>query len=163
MCSHTAKELNLKFNQLYRRQCSLYHTYAAAYHLSDAAFSILYCLCEAEHEEPTHPFTQHGLAELCSLPRQTVNSAISGLVKNGYVKLTQLAGAGNTKAVRLTEKGKQLCRKVIDPLIMAEQNSLAQMTPNKVHLCLELSVRQLDLLEEELALILPKKEHPVGE
>ena len=49
MCSsHTAKELNLKFNQLYRRQCNLYHTYAAACHLSDTAFSILYCLCETE-------------------------------------------------------------------------------------------------------------------
>lgn len=39
MCnSPTAKELNLKFNQLYRRQCNLYHTYAAACHLSDTAF-----------------------------------------------------------------------------------------------------------------------------
>lgn len=82
MCSsHTAKELNLKFNQLYRRQCNLYHTYAAACHLSDTAFSILYCLCETEADEHTTPFTQHELAELCSLPRQTVNSAISGLVK----------------------------------------------------------------------------------
>ena len=72
MCSsHTAKELNLKFNQLYRRQCNLYHTYAAACHLSDTAFSILYCLCETEADEHTTPFTQHELAELCSLPRQT--------------------------------------------------------------------------------------------
>ena len=87
MCnSHTAKELNLKFNQLYRRQCNLYHTYAAACHLSDTAFSILYCLCETEADEHTTPFTQHELAELCSLPRQTVNSAISGLVKKWICK-----------------------------------------------------------------------------
>ena len=163
MCSHTAKELNLKFNQLYRRQCNLYHTYAAACHFSDTAFSILYCLCEEEPDEHTPPFTQHELATLCSLPRQTVNSAISGLVKNGYVSLTQLAGAGNTKAVCLTEKGKQICRQMIDPLIQAEQHSLAQMTSKEVELCLELSVRQLDLFEKELALILPKKEHPSGE
>ena len=45
---------------------------------------------------------------ICSLPRQTVNSAISGLVKNGYVSLKQLAGAGNTKAVYLTEKGYEI-------------------------------------------------------
>lgn len=164
MCnSHTAKELNLKFNQLYRRQCNLYHTYAAACHLSDTAFSILYCLCETEVDEHTTPFTQHELAELCSLPRQTVNSAISGLVKNGYVSLKQLAGAGNTKAVYLTEKGTQLCRQIVIPLIEAEQHSLAQMTAEEVELCLKLSVRQLDLFEEELALILPKKEHPSGE
>ena len=111
----------------------------------------------------TTPFTQHELAELCSLPRQTVNSAISGLVKNGYVSLEQLAGAGNTKAVYLTEKGTQLCRQIVIPLIEAEQHSLAQMTAEEVELCLKLSVRQLDLFEEELALILPKKEHPSGE
>lgn len=96
-------------------------------------------------------------------PRQTVNSAISGLVKNGYVSLKQLAGAGNTKAVYLTEKGTQLCRQIVIPLIEAEQHSLAQMTAEEVELCLKLSVRQLDLFEEELALILPKKEHPSGE
>lgn len=37
------------------------------------------------------------------------------------------------------------------------------MTAEEVELCLKLSVRQLDLFEEELALILPKKEHPSGE
>ena len=116
-----------------------------------------------EADEHTTPFTQHELAELCSLPRQTVNSAISGLVKNGYVSLKQLAGAGNTKAVYLTEKGTQLCRQIVIPLIEAEQHSLAQMTAEEVELCLKLSVRQLDLFEEELALILPKKEHPSGE
>ena len=90
-------------------------------------------------------------------------AAISGLVKNGYVSLEQLAGAGNTKAVYLTEKGTQLCRQIVIPLIEAEQHSLAQMTAEEVELCLKLSVRQLDLFEEELALILPKKEHPSGE
>lgn len=163
MCKHTARELNLQFNQIYRRQCNLYHTYAAAHHLSDTAFSILYCLCEAEPDESAPPFTQHGLAQLCSLPRQTVNSAISGLVKNGYVMLTQLPGSGNTKAVCLTDMGKQLCRRIIDPLIEAEQRSLAQMTSKEVMLCLKLSARQLELFEAELALIIPEKKHPSGE
>ena len=65
--------------------------------------------------------------------------------------------------VYLTEKGTQLCRQIVIPLIEAEQHSLAQMTAEEVELCLKLSVRQLDLFEEELALILPKKEHPSGE
>ena len=68
-----------------------------------------------------------------------------------------------SETVYLTEKGTQLCRQIVIPLIEAEQHSLAQMTAEEVELCLKLSVRQLDLFEEELALILPKKEHPSGE
>lgn len=162
MCNHTAKELNLQFNQIYRHQCSLYHTYAAAHHLSDTAFSILYCLREGEADESAPPFTQYGLAQMCSLPRQTVNSAITGLVKNDYVSLAQLPGSGNTKAVCLTDKGTQLCRRIIDPLIQAEQRSLAQMKQADVELCLNLSVRLLKLFEDELVQILPEK-RPVSE
>lgn len=73
MCSsHTAKELNLKFNQLYRRQCNLYHTYAAACHLSDTAFSILYCLCETEADEniPHHLLSTSWLSFAACRARQ---------------------------------------------------------------------------------------------
>ena len=92
MCSsHTAKELNLKFNQLYRRQCNLYHTYAAACHLSDTAFSILYCLCETEADEHTTPFTQHELAELCSLPRGFLAAAGEAEVTETIQKLQPAA------------------------------------------------------------------------
>lgn len=38
-------------------------------------------------------------------PRQTVNSAIMNLVKIGYIKLEQIQGARNSKAVILTEQG----------------------------------------------------------
>ena len=69
MCSsHTAKELNLKFNQLYRRQCNLYHTYAAACHLSDTAFSILTAFCETEADEHTTPFTQTSWLSFAACP-----------------------------------------------------------------------------------------------
>lgn len=158
MYRHSAKEQNIRFNQLYRRQSNLYHTYAAAHHLSDAAFSILYCLCETiPDERETAPYTQHGLAQLCSLPRQTVNSAISSLVRQGYVRLQQLPGSGNTNAVFLTDEGESLCRHVIDPLIEAEQRSLAQMGHEEVELYLRFSLTQLDLFEQELAAILPDK------
>ena len=83
--------------------------------------------------------------------------------KKWICSLKQLAGAGNTKAVYLTEKGTQLCRQIVIPLIEAEQHSLAQMTAEEVELCLKLSVRQLDLFEEELALIHSEKGTPSGE
>ena len=76
------KELNLELNRLYKRQDDLYHAYASHYGLSVTSFWILYALCGTEET-----YTQNMLAKMWHLPSQSINSAISSLVKAGYVRL----------------------------------------------------------------------------
>ena len=100
------QELNTALNQLYKKQDDLYHEYAAHFGLSDTAFWILYSLCETEDT-----YTQNMLADMWHLPKQSINSSVSTLVKAGYIKLEQMAVARNNKALRLTPQGMQFCQR----------------------------------------------------
>lgn len=58
-----------------------------AHGFSDTAFWILYLLCKEERT-----YTQNDLADELCIAKQTVNSAIAKLVKEGYVELIPSKG-----------------------------------------------------------------------
>lgn len=64
--------------------------------------------------------------------------------------MEQLGGDRNSKAVRLTEEGKNFCKQVIRPLIEAEQRALLTLTDEQRELLLRLSERQCTALETEI-------------
>ena len=86
-------------------------------------------------------------------PRQTVNSAIMNLVKIGYIKLEQIQGARNSKAVILTEQGLNICKNIVTPLVNAELRALLKMSEEERQMFLELSNKQQRLLQAELNMI----------
>lgn len=143
------KELNLELNRLYKRQDDLYHAYASHYGLSVTSFWILYALCGTEET-----YTQNMLAKMWHLPSQSINSAISSLVKAGYVKLEQLAVARNNKAVRLTQEGEIFCHKVISSFYELEERVLEKMSAEERALFLALSQKQYALLKTEIEAVL---------
>ena len=100
-------------------QDQLYQAYATQRGLSSVSFWVLYTLSEADEV-----YTQNALAEMWYFPKQTVNSAIAGLVKTGYIRLEQIAGARNSKAVKLTEQGLDICKRLVNPLVHAELSAL---------------------------------------
>ena len=83
-------------------------------------------------------------------PKQTVNSAIAGLVKTGYIRLEQIAGARNSKAVKLTEQGLDICKRLVNPLVHAELSALLKMSEEERRMFLELSDKQQRFLRAEL-------------
>ncbi|WP_418665772.1 MarR family winged helix-turn-helix transcriptional regulator [Allofournierella sp.] len=141
----TVKEQNLELNRLWRMQDQLYQTYATRCGLSSVSFWALYTLRETDEV-----YTQNALAEMWYFPKQTVNSAIAGLVKMGYVRLEQIAGARNSKAVKLTEQGLDVCKRLVNPLVNAELSALLKMSQEERQMFLELSDKQLRLLQAEL-------------
>lgn len=142
------KEQNLELNRIWRMQDQLYQTYATHCHLSSVSFWILYTLNEANEV-----YTQNILAEMWYFPRQTVNSAIMNLVKIGYIKLEQIQGARNSKAVILTEQGLNICKNIVTPLVNAELRALLKMSEEERQMFLELSNKQQRLLQAELNMI----------
>ncbi len=143
------KELNTELNQVTKRLNEQYHLYASHHGLSDPAFWVLYTIYESDRL-----YTQNELAVMWYYPKQTVNFAISGLVKKGFLSLEPITAARHSKAVRLTSEGEAVCREIIAPLIEAEQRSLARMTETERSLVLSLYEKQCRLFQEELQTLL---------
>ena len=147
----TVQQQNLALNRFWKRMNMQYHAYAAANDLSDPAMWTLYSL---EENGPEKTLTQNDLVETWMYPKQTVSFTIAGLVKKGYVYLEQLGSARNSKAVRLTEDGKAFCKRVIRPLIEAEQNALLTLSDAQREELLRLSEQQCSALEREVSALI---------
>lgn len=78
-----------------------YESYARS---SGLSYTQLQVLCELNGAEGD--LTQKQLRELCRLPKTTVNSIVSGLVRQGRVELRGVADDRRRKAVHLTDAGR---------------------------------------------------------
>ena len=87
---------------------SLYRGVSTSCGLSDCQFWALYYLISTED-----PITQQDLVNLMLFPKQTINSAVAGLVQNGYVILEMIPGTRNRKKLILTHKGRELAGKTV--------------------------------------------------
>jgi len=139
-----------ELNQLYKEEESIYHELAAAAGLSDAAHWILYSICRSEKR-----LSQFELCDMLSCSKQTVNSAVSSLARLDYIELA--ADAGKRKEIRLTQKGRALCRRSIQPLIEAEEEAFAQFSGAEREQFLSLFRRMLAALRHTTAPILDIK------
>ena len=139
---------NLELNLYWKRMNVQYHLYAASCGLSDPAMWTLYALYENGDRKP---LIQNDIAEICMYPKQTVNFTITGFIKKGLLYLEPLGGARNSKAVRLTEQGKQFCEQVIRPLMKAEENALLKLTEEERKQLIHLSELQCRAVEAEIA------------
>ena len=94
---------------------TLYHNAAVKYGLSDTALWVLYHV-----SEDSDNITQQDLCRQCCFPKQTINTAINNLIRNGYLTLETLSGTRNSKRIILTDAGQALMQTTIDPLKQAE-------------------------------------------
>ena len=105
-------------NRQFNECNALYHAVAQRYGLSDAAFWVLYAL-RTTHE----PQTQNRMAAEWGQPKQTLNSAVAAMVKKGLVELCPGNGAHSGKIVTLTDEGRALAERTVEPVIAAEQQA----------------------------------------
>lgn len=147
------RALNMALSQLYKKEDELYHRYSVFCGLSDPAIWVLYTL----YEEENKIYTQNDLVSLWCFPKQTLNYAVSGLVKNGWIRLEKLPGGRNRKAVILTKEGEKVCEEKILPLMFAEEESLMGLTEEEQELILKLNQKQCDAFEKEIDRIIGEK------
>lgn len=138
--------LNMSLTKLYKLEDDLYHRYSVYCGLSDPASWILYSLCEDEEKV----YTQNDFVSMWYYPKQTVNYAVSGLVKKGWITLEQRSTTGNSKSILLTETGKRICEEKLLPLMRAEERSLQRMTEEERKQLLALTEKQITFFEEEI-------------
>ena len=83
-----------QIEQQRKEQDAIYHNVAVAYGLSDTAMWVLYFVSNSKEV-----CTQHNLCQQSYYAKQTINTAITNLVKNGYVDLELIPGTRNHKKI----------------------------------------------------------------
>ena len=122
---------------------SLYHEAAVKLGISDTVLNILYVLCERDGQ-----CLQSDIFRLTGISRQTINSAIRKLERDGLTYLEP--GEGRNTTVCLTEKGKDFTSEKILPLFQIEDKIWGAWTVDEQEKYLLFSQTYRDLLKKYL-------------
>lgn len=140
-------ELNGRLNELLERFDGSYHQASSQLGLSDTEFRILYYL-HLHNGCPQRDIWHNNL-----LPRQTVNSAIRKLADTGIV-YTQAHSKRDVR-VFLTDDGRQLIARTVEPIFQAECRALGALGREDSEQLLTLLNRYASALHEELTNLNP--------
>ena len=133
------------FNLLFNEADGIYHNYAKRFKLSQTA---LFLLCTL-YENDT-PLTPRQLATEWHYPPQTVNSFLKRLEREGMVRLEDAPHDRRSKYVVLTEHGRSLSARVVEPLLAAEERAFAGLSEDERRMLLALTRKYLTLLRQEI-------------
>ncbi len=131
-----------------KEQNSVYHSAAVKFGLSDSAMWILYMVSELKEN-----VTQQILCRQCFYPKQTINTAISNLIKNGYILLEPVHGARNQKRIILTDKGHELTSSTTDILRDAEERAYSHLSVQELEIYLKMTEKITSSLKSEIQAI----------
>lgn len=134
-----------RMNQRIKELDSIYHTAANQVGVSDGEITVWSVLLTAEQS-----YSQQELCDLLSLPRQTVNSIISKMVKKGFVYLEHIPGTRNQKTIHLTQQGMDFGEDKVAWILQAEERALEQADPHQVQICIEMIESFTQRLKGEL-------------
>lgn len=110
---------------------ALYHQAARRLGISDSALCILYVM----HEKGDHCLL-HDVCRDSGMSKQTINSAIRGLEKQGVLYLEQ--DCGKMKRICLTDAGRAYMQQTAGRLLQAESNAFAEWTQQEFAMYLTL-------------------------
>ncbi len=111
-----------EYNQISKECDMIYHSAALRLGISDCAFWIFYTLSDTERQ-----YTQSEICDSSFMSRQTVNSALKKLEKDGYLTLFRSQEKAG-KTIRLTEKGADFVDRYIRPVLRAEETACGMFT-----------------------------------
>ena len=131
-------------NQLIKELNSLYHIAAVKSGVSDGEICVWSILLKTDKE-----YSQQDLCELLFLPKQTINSIISGLIKKGYVFLEHVPGTRNRKVIRLSDEGRNYGVKNIMWIFEAEQHAMEDADPREICTLISMLEKYINKLKRE--------------
>ena len=143
---HITQQLIDRFNQRLKEMNHVYHVAAGRSGISDAEVGIWSILITSEE------YSQQDIAEMLSLPKQTVNSIITNMAKREFVYLEHVPKTRNRKVVRLTDKGRAYGKDTVQWIFDAEQRALNQSDPAQIQICVEMMEDYITHLKRELGI-----------
>ena len=113
--------------------------------ISESEFWIWYTLVAMPGEH-----TQQDICAMWSLPKQTVNTVITGMRLKKLAYLEIIPGTRNHKIVRLTEEGKRRGEEIVAPVTCAEQKAFSKMPREELSLLEQLFGKYIETLRGEI-------------
>lgn len=132
-----------RFNYLSGEINAVYHEAALKFRMSDSALTVLYAIC-CNGEE----CLLSDISKLSGMSKQTINSALRRLEKNGVIYLE--AVNGRKKKVCLTGRGHDLVEGTVAHLIEIENNIFDSWSETEQEVYLELTRRYLAVFKEKV-------------
>ena len=129
-------------NRLYKEMEDLYREADRWAGLSDSAFVILYNLLDMGDG-----CLQRDICAAAFISKQTVNSSIRALERQGLIRLQP--GRGREAHLYLTERGRALAEEKILPVMEAENQSLAELGEDAAGL-IALQQRHLEIFRRRI-------------
>lgn len=144
--------MSSKINQDWKAICKYmndlewqYHLLAKYYGLSDSSFWVLYELYENKEG-----CTQKDLCDDWALNKQTINSAVKGLIKDGYVVLEDSEDSKKTKMLRLTEEGRNIAKNTVGKAMNLEKRAFKNINENEMTKVVRFFEKQTLALKNEV-------------
>ena len=112
----------VQFNLLFKRYDDIYRSAAKKFDMPELSLWILYTLREKQD------CTQKDLVDLLLQPKQSIHTALKGLVNDGYVILESQERDRRSKHINLTDKGISLAQNTADQIVQAENKAFSALT-----------------------------------
>lgn len=122
-----------------------YHKLASYYKLSDSSFWILYELYENKEG-----CTQKELYTEWCLNKQTINSSVKYLTKEGYIELENLDNSKKFKKLKLTEEGRKLAKNTIGKVMKLEEKAFENIDENEIDRVINFFKKQTTAFKNEV-------------
>lgn len=132
-------------NQKIKELNSIYHIAAGKSGISDGEICIWSALLNSDAE-----YSQQDLCDLLFLPKQTVNSIVSNLIKKGFVLLEHVPGTRNRKVIRLSEQGRAYGNERVMWIFRAEQEAMEGTDLKEVQAAIAMLERYITRLRKNL-------------
>lgn len=139
------REQRTSVNQQIKELMSVYRNAIKHLSVSESEFWIWYTLVTLEGEH-----TQQDICAMWSLPKQTVNTVITGMRLKKLAYLEAIPGTRNHKIVRLTEEGKRRGEEIVRPVTKAEQQTFAKIPQEELTLLTQIFGKYIETLRGEL-------------
>ena len=134
--------LQREYDLLYKEMDDLYREIALRAGISNAAFSVLYALCDLGNG-----CLQKDICGRCYLSKQTVHSAVRKLESEGYLRMEP--GRGRDVHLFLTQEGEALANRAVLPASQAENRTLDAMSPSDRETLIRLTAQYVSLFKAE--------------
>ena len=122
---------------------AVYHNAALKFGLADSTQFILYTICYLGDNCPLSD-----IVKMTGISKQTVNSALRNMEKQGLIRLIQ--ATPKTKNVALTKNGEKLAEDTVLRLMKIEDDVFSAWSDEDVQKYLELNERFLKDLKEKI-------------
>lgn len=144
MDKKTRDQIDL-INQKTKELNALYRLAAYKSNISDGEVNIWSMLLNCDEE-----YSQQDLAELLSLPKQTVNSLITRMIQKEFVVLEHDPGTRNRKVIRLTEAGRHFGEQHVKWIFDAEQRAMEDTDPEEVMAYISMLEKYISRFRKEI-------------